>query len=369
MFRVSQDGETRGRLAYWHAVNGAEVHFERGVYSVQTRRPQRRTDEVRLRVNVQELALDDGEFGGEYSELPERVERQEQVTHGAGWHAGIAVLNPTHFSALLSDLEIDVDMWLTDAQGREVGASRNASNVDDRIDVLLWPGLYELAIEAVDQGSSPFRLGIVSEVVAANADTLTKDVVGEGGNSFEVLTVADVERVTVGLTELSTDVDVRIFDAERNEIGSSLRADVADEEIVALLWPGQYAVEVTGPAGADFRLDVERSTPDLRSVPVDHSGSIREGEEQYVGFRIEEHKTVRASMTGLSADVDLKLVGESGELASSVNAEVSDEWLEEELAPGDYFVGVVAFDGDSDFSLTVVEAEVAQPPGRNSPSP
>ena len=364
VFGVKKVEEGLGRPAYWHAANVAEVHFKKGTYSVEARVPQQRTGEARLQVNVEELKLDKGEFGGEYAELSaEGVVREERVESGEGWYAGIAVLNATHVSALLSGLEMDVDMWLTDAQGREVEASRNELTADDRIDALLWPGLYVLAVEAVGEGSSTFRLVIDSQrVVASDADSFPKDgKVGEGGKSFEVLAATDLENVTIGLTELSQDVDIRVFDVEGEEVGSSFNPGVADEEIVAVLWPGQYAVEIEGPANASFRLDMQRSIPALQPLPFSGSGRVREGEERFVRFRIDERKTVSASLTGLSADIDLKIVGKTGELASSANADDSDEWLREELSPGDYLFGIVSFDGDSNYSLEVEEAGAANP--------
>ena len=122
-----------------------------------------------------------------------------------------------------------------------------------------------------------------------------------------------------------------------------------------VLWQGQYALEIVGPedTNSDYRLDVGRHTPELRRLPFEASGSVGEGEEQSVGFEIHETTTVKASLSGLSADVDLELVGKNGELASSANGGESDEWLEEELPPGEYILRVYALDAGSDYLLAV----------------
>ena len=104
--------------------------------------------------------------------------------------------------------------------------------------MLLWPGSYELAIEAIVDGRSKFMLELNSRVPApmTQQGIGRSGRVGAGGKSFEVLAVPGVEVVTVGLTGLSADVDIRLFDAEDTEFGSSTNPNDADEEIVVHLW-------------------------------------------------------------------------------------------------------------------------------------
>ncbi len=373
VFEVAEVDANRGSQVYWHAADETEVRFAKGTYIIRTRAPrlravesrlkeklvaaepgpQLRVGEFRLGVDVQEIAFDEREFGGDYAELSREADRKGTIKHGIPLYAGLAVSMATHVSVSLSELEIDVDVRLTDSQGKEIGSSINASNNDEQIDVLLWPGLYELAIEAIDEGHSEFRLELNSRVpMPITQQVVSKNgQVGAGDKSFEILAVPGVEVVTIGLTGLSEDLDIRLLDAESAEVGSSRNIDDADEEIKVHLWQGQYALEIVGPEGSGYGLDVGRRTPELLPLPFEVEGRVGEGEEQSVWFDIHETTTVKASLSGLSADVDLKIVGKSGELASSINSGASDEWLEEELPPGEYVLGVYSLGAGSDYLL------------------
>ena len=376
VFEVAQVGANRVSPVYWHAADETEVHFPQGTYVIKARAPRLRAGESRLRgahrvstgddslelragesrlgVDVQEIALDKGKFGGKYPELPPEVDRKGTIEHGTPLYAGLSVSKATHVSVSLTELEIDVDVHLTDSQGQVIDSSINASDADDHMDVLLWPGFYELVIEAIDEGQSKFMLELNSRVLAPITQAIDRSgQVGAGGRSFEVLDVPGLEVVTVGLTELSADVDIRLFDAEDTELGSSTNPNVENEEIVVHLWRGQYVLEIFGPGHSDYRLDVGRRPPelDLLRLPFEHVGSLGEGEEQSVRFEIHEATTVKASLSGLSADVDLKILGKNGELASSINGGELDEWLEEELPPGEYILSVYAVDAGSDYLL------------------
>ena len=358
VFEVAQVDANRVSQVYWHAADETEVHFGQGTYVINTRAPRLRGGESRLGVDVQEIELDEGEFRGDYAELPPEVDREGTVKYGTPLYAGLAVSTPTLVSVSLSGLEMNVDVRLTDLHDQVIGSSTNASNDDEKMDVLLWPGSYKLAIEAIedeanDKSSSGFMLELNSQVLASSTQAVGRSGrVGAGGRSFEVLAVTGVEVVTIGLADLSADVDIRLFDAEYTDVGTSMNPDTEDEEFVVDLWRGQYALEIFGPEGSDYRLVVERHTPELRSLPFEIEGQVGEGEEQSVWFEIHETTTARASLSGLSEDVDLKIVGRSGELATSINGGASDEWLEEELSPGEYVLDVYALDAGSDYLLS-----------------
>ena len=353
VFEVApQVDPNRDSQVYWHAADKAEVRFAKGTYVIKTRAPRLHAGESRLGVGVQRIVLDEREFGGDYAELPRELDRTGTIEHGTPLYAGLAVSKVTHVSVSLSQLDIDVDIQLTDSQDQEIVSSINVSNDDEQMDVLLWPGLYKLAIKAIDEDRSKFKLELISRVLEPSTQTIGRsDRVGAGGRSFEILDVPGVEAVTIDLTGLSEHVDIRLFDAEDTVFGSSTNPDDADEKIVLDLWPGQYALEIVGPEGSDYRLDVGRRTLELRRLPFEVEERIGEGEEQSVWFEIHEPTTVKVSLSGLSADVDLRIVGKSGEVASSVNDGNSDEWLEEELPPGEYVLVVNALDADSDYLL------------------
>lgn len=103
VFQVApQVDPDRGSQVYWYTADETEVRFAKGTYVIKTRAPRLpavesrlkeklvstepgprlRAGESRLGVDVQEIALDEGKFGGDYAELPQEVDRTGTIEHG-----------------------------------------------------------------------------------------------------------------------------------------------------------------------------------------------------------------------------------------------------------------------------------------------
>jgi|GEM_PF-5704488 len=74
------------------------------------------------------------------------------------------------------------------------------------------------------------------------------------------------------------------------------------------------------------------------------------GEEDYVdlyAFSTTERNTFNFTLEGLSADVDLELVDEDGDvIIVSDNSRNYSEYLVADLPAGDYYLGVASYDGE-----------------------
>lgn len=112
-------------------------------------------------------------------------------------------------------------------------------------------------------------------------------------------------------------------------------------------------MEVQNQVARSLRADLVRLHEVLNSAPSQGVTSLgRLADHVCDAFDLRDGRDrLQRALSGLSADVDLKIVGKSGELASSINAGDSDEWLEEELPPGKYVLGVYSVDADSDYLL------------------
>ena len=354
LFEVAQVNAPRLPPVYWHAADDAEVHFIPGTYIVRTHASPANEDTIRLGVAVQEIELNNKNFLETYTDLPREADLTGTVEPESPLYAGLAVSSAALLSVRLSDLEADIDLALTDTQGNLIDGSFNASNEDEQMEVLLWPGQYLLAIEANAAASSGFSLALTSQAPTPITAAFDKTgQVGAGSRFIGVLDVTDPEAVTVRLSDLSADAIILLFDENGDEIGSHLVGKDTDDEIKVDLWSGQYILEIDALNRSDYRLRVSRETPELDRMPIAIEDTARKGEEYSVWFEIAETTTVKASLSQLQADLDLKVEGSSGEVARSLNRETENEWLEVELAPGNYVMIVTAVDAGSDFLLEV----------------
>jgi hypothetical protein len=208
----------------------------------------------------------------------------------------------------------------------------------------------------------------------------------------------DVYRVTIGagnlnvsLTNLAADVDIRVIrDYNGNgikdygeTIASSSRGGLRDEAInLAGLASGEYFVEVARFSGdTSYKLRLSNSRPnDLLAVETDlgtldgtqvFSGQIgnTNTSDTYrfsvsniniLGFSFP--RTVNATLSGLSADSDIRLIHDannngivdSGDvLTGSYRGGTGAEMFSSALQTGTYFIQVNQFSGSADYHLGI----------------
>jgi hypothetical protein len=208
----------------------------------------------------------------------------------------------------------------------------------------------------------------------------------------------DVYRVTIGagnlnvsLTNLAADVDIRVIrDYNGNgvkdygeTIASSSRGGLRDEAInLAGLASGEYFIEVARFSGdTSYKLRLSNSRPnDLLAVETDlgtldgtqvFSGQIGNTNTSdtyrfsvsninFLGLNIP--RTVNATLSGLSADSDIRLIHDvnnngivdSGDvLTGSYRSGTGAEMFSSALQTGTYFIQVNQFNGSADYHLGI----------------
>lgn len=108
--------------------------------------------------------------------------------------------------------------------------------------------------------------------------------------------------------------------------------------------------------------DFFSATP-ITSFPATVGGGVGDADASDIWtFTVEDWTRVEIAMTGLSSDIDIALIDPDGNyLAESLAGGSSDEFMEAVVGPGEYFIEVYVFEGNSFYDL-VVETFPADPP-------
>lgn len=227
-----------------------------------------------------------------------------------------------------------------------------------------------------------FQLGSLS-----NTPTLSRNSVGDRDTSdLYSFSLDNTSDLNISLTGLRADADLRVYrDTNNNHViddsdtfvgGSSLGGSFDDSINLASQAAGDYLVEVYQFSG-NTRYNLRLSTADPSNLIATEenvgnlngtrniSGFIDNGDTSDIySFRLSEGRNFSLSLTGLSADADVRLIRdsnrnmtiESGEVIASSTAGGSfSESINQFLSSGTYYVQVYQFGEAStsyDLSLT-----------------
>lgn len=192
--------------------------------------------------------------------------------------------------------------------------------------------------------------------------------------------------LNAALTNLNGgDADLRIYRDVNNNgeidqgvdtlVSSSTRSGTLDESItVGTQAAGNYLAEVSRVSG-DVTYDLSLSTQrpsDL--LPVEREignlngtrafrDAVNSGDTADVyRFSLDSNRNLTLSLTGLSADADVRLIRDTNasrtvdsgeEIARSAFGGSTNESIVTSLDPGDYFVQVYQFSGDTSYNLSL----------------
>ena len=214
----------------------------------------------------------------------------------------------------------------------------------------------------------------------AGGITVTENVGGNDiGDAYE-FEITQAGEHTISLDGLSADADLSIFDSQGEGISVSINGSNEAETVTLDLDEGTYFAAVDSYDGfpTDYVLDIASSeVAPPPSVPVveDPGESfdtaldlgIIQGvyiSEDSVGgsdpldlyhFSVTESTQASFQIGSLSADADLLLFDGAGEIVdASANVDTQAEIIEGEIAAGEYYLGVLSYDGlDTSYSLGV----------------
>jgi hypothetical protein len=295
----------------------------------------------------------------------------------------------------LNGMSADADLVLLEADGDTViDWSLNGGAAAESIATLLDAGTYFLRVERFDGANTFYTLtgafAAPAVVDAAGNNTATardlgvigsqphsvEDTARQADPDFYRFTVEQRSNVSIRLTDLSGNADIQLRNAAGQVLQQSAAAGVTDESINAGgLAPGSYFVSVSSTlatpvayrlvvaAPADLVADGAGNTAQdahhlgsLGASPLvigDFVGAI--DQDDWYRFHLTEARDISVSLTGLSADADVELLGADGHaLGFSLNAGTAAETIRSgNLAAGTYYVHVYQFSGDTNYQLAI----------------
>ncbi len=273
----------------------------------------------------------------------------------------------------LRDLSGDADLYLYDASGRELAWSEAYGSVDETIERALGAGTYEVAVRAYGDSTIAYRLegstidwSLPGAVVGLGSLTSLggeRSRRGSVGASERVdlyrFTLDATRQVTLGLTDLTGDADLHLFDDRRTRLASSDAAGTAGETIALSLAPGTYYVAVDAwradnigyrlgyrsetvsrPPGTTWETAVDLGSLTRVSTWRARSGTVNTvSRDNYYRFSLGARRLVTLELRNLSGDADLFLYTANGDfIDSSVNFFNNSESIGRLLDAGTYYV-------------------------------
>ena len=309
--------------------------------------------------------------------------------------------------------DTDADLVVVDASETEVGRSATAGTANELVRLALGPGTYQAQVVAQAAGVNAYRLryrvkAVIEDDYGADVDTSGTLLVGEstpGGVDYvgdEDWFFIDVEAARTYSLQVagtaSAPVMVGVYDAAGTEVTAGVSGL---ESAVATFTPDTTALYYVAVAATDiqtgaYTLSVTDSTPAPAAEPegaaptpapeaeseaapteapavaatdlgdlTDSTGrpQVQRVEGALDGtaggaagyqFTLSEMTTVTLELHAQDANADLIVENATGTVVAESRAGgVANEWLEQRLAAGTYFVRVVAQEaGSNDYALS-----------------
>ncbi|HYD64540.1 PPC domain-containing protein [Azospirillum sp.] len=227
--------------------------------------------------------------------------------------------------------------------------------------------------------------------LTAAGQLFNENVGGSDGNDYYRFTIAGPSTFSLSLTGLSADADVQLV----NEYGSALTgSNGTGSAAEAINWSGltagAYYVRVYSTSSTNTPYSLQMSA--VPTGPVDSAGNSTwaardigaltsaggsfndavgsDDTNDYYRFTTSEVTNFQLSMTGLSADADVKLLDSSGftSLGSSSASGSAPEAISlSSLPAGTYYVRVYPYGGTTtDYTLTLSATSTGPAPGTDA---
>ena len=278
----------------------------------------------------------------------------------------------------LRSLSANADLFLEDASGRQLGASRNARTAIDSVVHSLDAGTYYIRVDAVESGTVRYQLRYGHDAgttprTAINLDNLanvtaTRQQSGtvnrhSNDKDYYRFTLSRARRMRFELRNLTADADLYLEDVSGRELRVSNRSGTASDSIIASLAAGTYYLRVDASGSGTIRYQLRyahdrgstsHSALNLgdmtnlamagtRSGSVDGNDTLESNDDNYYRFTLTAARAIRFELRSLTANADLYLEDASGrQLHSSENAGTAVDSILASLNPGTWYVRVDA---------------------------
>ncbi|MBS9389539.1 MAG: pre-peptidase C-terminal domain-containing protein [Dolichospermum sp. WA123] len=293
----------------------------------------------------------------------------------------------SNFSLSLTGLSADADVKLLDSSGTAISSSTAGGTTSESITTQLSAGTYYARVYQC-RGDTNYSLSLNATALpvdnagntlatARAVGTLTgtqsfSDWVGTGDiDDYYSFNVGTQSNFSLSLTGLSADADVKLLDSSGGVISSSTASGTTSESITTQLSAGTYYARVYQCRGdTNYSLSLNAT-----ALPVDNAGNtlataravgtltgtqsfsdwVGTGDiDDYYSFNVGTQSNFSLSLTGLSADADVKLLDSSGGVISSSTASgTTSESITTQLSAGTYYARVYQCRGDTNYSLSL----------------
>ena len=298
-------------------------------------------------------------------------------------HNGLLNLN-------LTGLEDNLNLYLLDGRGNVINSSANNGVLDEAVsNKVLQAGEYYVKVQAAGNSVSSYYdlthvVNYFPDDTAGNSFAAAGSIPATGtfnewvgfGDKYDYykLTLTNAGTLTLGLTGLTGNADLALFNAAGTALKSSAKAGTSDEAISnVMLQAGTYYVRIAAGAGVnDAAYTLTSTTGYFDGDTKDHAGNSiaaaklidRPMQTGWVGLgdKYDYYKltltnagTLTLGLTGLTGNADLALFNAAGTaLKSSAKAGTSDEAISNVmLQAGTYYVRIAAGAGVNDAAYTL----------------
>ena len=304
-------------------------------------------------------------------------------------HNGLLNLN-------LTGLEDNINLYLLDGKGNVINTSANPGVLDEAVsNKVLQAGEYYVKVQAAGGSLVSSYYDLTHEVnyfpddTAGNSFASAGSIAATGtlnewvgfGDKYDYykLTLTNAGTLTLGLTGLTGNADLALFNAAGTALKSSAKAGTSDEAISnVMLQAGTYYVRIAAGAGVnDAAYTLTSTTGYFDGDTKDHAGNsiaaakLIDGPVQtgWVGlgdsddyYRFDLATAAQATLrlhdiTGGNADLLLYNV-KGVLLKGSVKPGTLEDTLISSLAAGTYYARVHAVSGNIDYNLDFSKKDI-----------
>jgi Calpain family cysteine protease/Bacterial pre-peptidase C-terminal domain len=282
----------------------------------------------------------------------------------------------SNFSLKLNGLSGNADVELLNSNGNRIQLSNKLNSLEETINNQLGEGVYYVRVfsnagvntnynvtfsASPDAGST---LATAREINVSPSNTSFKDSVSVAdANDLYRFNVANESFLNLRLNGLSSDANLQLLDNTGKVIFTSSNTGNRDETITRQLSAGSYFARVfpNGNINTNYNLNIWTATDagnslntarqinvgaanttftDWVGVTNNISNSIIDTDDYY-RFSLNDASQFSATLNNLSANADLQLLNNAGEIIqASINGGTSADTVSRLLSAGTYFIRV-----------------------------
>ncbi|MGB3786540.1 MAG: S8 family serine peptidase [Phormidesmis sp.] len=298
----------------------------------------------------------------------------------------------SEFSLSLTGLTANADVRLMNSRGEVIKTSTRNGKTAENIKRTLAAGSYFINVLPYVQSETAYKLrlsatetqrdpgntrGAARNIGILRGDRTFQDFIGSNDtNDYYRFDLDQKSDFQLALAGLSADAEVELLSSSGQVIESSTGPGTSTETIARSLNAGSYYVRVYPYSGStNYTLDLSATAarPDLAgnslgtALNVGKLSANRTFQDfiglgdtnDYYRFNLDKASDFALTLTDLSADAEVQLLNNQGQLIdSSTGPDSSTETITRQLDAGRYYVRVYPYSGSTDYTLNLSALEV-----------